>query len=131
MDIGKGLLRSRVPAGNAILSQMRVKQPSPEQGVEMPHFGRFRSAWGYPAATSRQPPSLPPAGRAEVAPKMGADGVAFADLPVLDPNGVSSGGEGGRGGRRDLPGASQRAHGGELVLSLTQPEHGLTAGRKA
>lgn len=97
----------------------------------MPHFGRFRSAWGHPPATSRQLPALAPAGRAEIPPKRGADGAAFADLPALDANVVSSGGEGGRGGQRDLPGASQRAHGGELVLSLTQPEHGLAAGRKA
>lgn len=131
MNTAKGLLRSRVPVGNAIRSQMRAKQPSPEQGVEMPHFGRFRSAWGHPPATSRQSPALPPAGRAEVPPKKGADGVAFADLSVLDSSVVSSGGEGGRGGRRALPGASQRAHGGELVLSLTQPEQGLAAGHKA
>ncbi|CAN8185004.1 unnamed protein product [Coccothraustes coccothraustes] len=58
----------RMPPANP-LSAMRVKQRSPEQGVEMPHFGRFRSAWGHPPATSRQPPALPPAGRAEVPPK--------------------------------------------------------------
>lgn len=59
MDIVKGLLRSRVPVGNAIFSQMRAKQSFPEQGVEMPRFCRFRSAWGHPPATSRQPPALP------------------------------------------------------------------------
>lgn len=114
-----------------------VKQPSPERVLEMPHFGRFSRAvrGDLPPA----PPVPVAGGSPRPAERSGEEGRSLLWNRRVRRGGGSSAWKPrglflrlwGCGGRRALPGASQRAHARELVLSLTQPEHGLSTGCKA
>lgn len=144
MGIGKGLLRSLVPEGNDTRLSRREKQLSPEQVVEMPHFGHSSRAGREGTHPHHQPsggPTSPGSGGSPRPVELGSFGFnrrvrcgggssagelrgLFADLPGLRYNRCVSAKRGRM--RRALPAASRRAHGRELVLSLTQPKHGLS-----
>lgn len=99
MGIRKGFLRSRVPMGNGTRFSKQggvgvVKQPSTEQVMAMPHFGRF--CWAVREDAHDPPTHLLPvlgAGSFPEVPSfsspgqrrwgLGAEGFRFADLPGL------------------------------------------------